>query len=94
MTYPGHPLVGRMVPVVRRYGRRGVEQWVIELPDGSRQYLPASWCAPLVSADGTLTVPVLPQDGPLSSAGTPSPLSLATLRDLAAVARRLQEAAG
>jgi hypothetical protein len=40
VLYPGHPLVGRIVSVVRRYGRREQGQWIIEVPDGSRQYIP------------------------------------------------------
>ena len=94
VRYPGHPLSGRVVPVVRRYGRRGAGQWVIELPDGSRQYLPVSWCSPLMSSQEPLPEPEPPQAGPLPSADPASPLSLTTLRDLAGVVRRLQEAAG
>ena len=94
VVYPGHPLVGRIVPVVRRYGQRGEGQWVIELPDGSRQYVPAAWCSPLSSSRETLTVPAPPPDGPPPPGAAPSPLSLAALRDLAALVRRLREAAG
>jgi hypothetical protein len=54
VVYRGHPLVGRIVTVVRRYGRRERGQWIIELPDGSRQYVPISWCAPL-SSEGSPT---------------------------------------
>src|SRR4051812_1663105 len=94
VVYPGHPLVGCVVSVVRRYGQRRDGQWVIELPDGSRQYVPASWCSPLSSSRETLTVPASPRDGPPPSGVTPSPLNLAALRDLAALVRHLQEASG
>lgn len=54
VLYPGYPLVGRIVTVVRRYGQRERGQWIIELPDGSRQYVPIAWCAPLSSSEETL----------------------------------------
>jgi len=92
VLYPGHPLAGRIVPVVRRYGQRERRQWVIELPDGSRQYVPTSWCSPLWS-EGPPTVPASSQDGPPSDGVAPSPLSLSALRDLAALVRRLREEA-
>ena len=92
--YAGHPLVGHVVPVVRRYGQRREGQWVIELPDGSRQYLPAMWCSPLSSSRETLTVPRPPQDGPPPHGAAESPLSLTALRDLAALVRHLREAPG
>jgi hypothetical protein len=94
VVYPGHPLVGGVVPVVRRYGQRGDGQWVIELPDGSRQYLPAVWCSPLSSSREALTVPSPSQDGPPPHGAAPSPLSLTALRDLAALVRQLREASG
>ena len=94
VVYPGHPLVGCVVSVVRRYGQRGDGQWVIELPDGSRQYVPASWCSPLSSSRETLTVPLPLPDGPPPPGIASSPLSLAALRDLAALVRHLQEASG
>src|SRR6266542_4017022 len=94
VVYAGHPLVGCVVPVVRRYGQRGDGQWVIELPDGSRQYVPAAWCSPLSLSRETLTVPPPPQDGPPPPGAAPSPLSLTALRDLAALVRHLQEASG
>jgi hypothetical protein len=92
VLYPGHPLVGRVVSVVRRYGRRERGQWIIELPDGSRQYIPTSWCSPL-SSEGPPAVPAPSQDGPPPECGAPSPLSLEALRNLAALVRRLQEEA-
>jgi len=92
VVYPGHPLVGRIVTVVRRYGRRERGQWIVELPDGSRQYVPTSWCAPL-SSEGPSPVSASSQDDPPLHDGVPSPLSLAVLRDLAAEVRRLQEEA-
>ena len=92
VVYPGHPLVGRIVTVVRRYGRRERGQWIIELPDGSRQYVPISWCAPL-SSEGAPPVPAASPDEPPAAGSAPSPLSLAVLRDLAAAVRRLQEEA-
>jgi hypothetical protein len=97
VLYPGHPLVGRVVSVVRRYGRREQGQWIIELPDGSRQYVPISWCAPLSSPEETsprgYPMPASSRDEPPSEGAAPSPLSLSALRDLAAVVRRLQEEA-
>ena len=92
VLYPGHPLVGRIVSVVRRYGRRERGQWIIELPDGSRQYVPASWCSPLWS-EGPPTVHASSQDGPPSDGPAPSPLNLSALRELATLVRRLQEEA-
>ena len=94
VVYPGHPLAGCVVSVVRRYGQRGEGQWVIELPDGSRQYVPSSWCSTLSSSRETLTVPAPPQDGSPPPGVAPSPLSLGALRDLAALVRHLQEASG
>lgn len=91
VLYPGHPLVGRTVRVVRRYGRREDGQWVIELPDGSRQYVPTSWCAPLTPAEGTDSMSAPSPKDPPPSSPTSSPLSLAALRDLAALVCRLQE---
>src|SRR5437764_14329039 len=64
VLYPGHPLVGRIVSVVRRYGQRERGQWIIELPDGSRQYIPISWCSPLSSSEETVPVPASSQDDP------------------------------
>src|SRR5207248_5411485 len=93
VVHPGHPLVGRVVSVVRRYGQRGEGQWVIELPGGSRQYVPASWCSPPSSSREALTVPP-PQDGPPPHGAAPSLLSLTALRDLAALVRHLREASG
>ena len=40
VTHPDHPLWQQRVRVVQR----DRTQWVIELPDGSRQHIPASWC--------------------------------------------------
>jgi hypothetical protein len=91
VLHPGHPLVGRLMPVVRRYGQREQGQWVLELPDGSRQYIPTSWCSPLSSLEGTRSMPRPPQDERPSEGTPPSPLSLAALRALAALVRRLQE---
>jgi hypothetical protein len=94
VLYPGHPLIGRIASVVRRYGQRERGQWIIELPDGSRQYLPISWCAPLAPSEETLSVSASsPDEPPAESAGGTSPLSLTTLRNLAALVRRLQEEA-
>jgi hypothetical protein len=93
VLYPGHPLVGRSVSVVRRYGQREHGQWIIELPDGSRQYVPISWCAPLSSSEETPPVPASSQDEPSAEGATPSPLSLEVLRNLVALVRRLREEA-
>lgn len=94
VLHSAHPLVGQMLPVVRRTGRRDARQWVIERPDGSRQYVPATWCTPLVPAQGDPSVPVLDPDPDRrpSSAARASPLTLSALRDLAALVRQLQEA--
>src|SRR5947209_16146461 len=92
VLYPGHPLVGRIVTVVRRYGRRERGQWILELPDGRRQYVPISWCSPL-SSEGSPPVPAASPDDPPLGGIHPSPLSLSGLRDLAAMVRRLQEEA-
>src|SRR5438067_6487457 len=90
VVHPGHPLVGHSLPVVRRYREHGERLWVIELPDGTRQYLPAAWCTPLVPLGSTAMVGVHP---PVSEPPPepPSPLSLAGLRELAALVRRLRE---
>jgi hypothetical protein len=93
VLYPGHPLVGRTVSVVQRYGGRERGQWIIELPDGSQQYVPISWCAPLSSSEETSPMPTSSQDEPPPEGAAPSPLSLEALRNLAAVVRRLQEEA-
>jgi hypothetical protein len=90
VIHPGHPLVGRLLPVVRRYREQSERLWVIELPDGSRQYLPASWCTPLAPVEnspmsGDLSVGEAPPGQPLA------PLSLVGLRDLAALVRCLRE---
>jgi len=90
VRHPGHPLVGQLLAVVRRYGQRAERQWVIELPDGSRQYVPAAWCTPLAASQENLSVPTNAPHGRPSSAKDASPLSLSALRDLAALVRRLQ----
>ena len=90
VLHPGHPLVGQLLAVVRRYGQRAERQWVIELPDGSRQYVPAAWCTPLATSQENISVPTNAPHGRPSSAKDASPLSLPALRDLAALVRRLQ----
>jgi hypothetical protein len=92
VLHPGHPLAGRTVPVVRRYRQAGERQWVIELPDGSRQYVPASWCTPLLGAPGSGSVGRSTMERSSPSARAVTPLSLTALRDLAALVRRLREA--
>jgi hypothetical protein len=92
VTHPGHPLWQQRVRVVRRYSYQGERQWVIELPDGSRQYIPASWCAPLRLTSRRPGMAANPSDLP-SAAEAAEPLGLATLRELAALVRHLQEAA-
>src|SRR5262245_38331686 len=57
ITHPSHPLVGRVVPVVRRYRLRGERQWVIALPEGHRQFVPASWCTSLAPTSGRPSMP-------------------------------------
>src|SRR6188768_2354388 len=88
VEHAGHPLVGQSLPVVRRYRERGERLWVIELPDGSRQYVPASWCTPLAASQEGLSVPGNAPDERPSPAGTSSPLTVTVLRDLAALVRR------
>jgi hypothetical protein len=85
--------VGQTVVVVRRYRERGERLWVIEMADGSRQYVPASWCTPLAPPEN------LPEWDPSSaeedrSGLSRSPLSLVGLRDLADLVRRLREREG
>ncbi len=92
VLHPGHPLVGQVLTVVRRYGQRAERQWVIELPDGSRQYVPAAWCTPLAASQENSSVSANAPHGRPSSARDASPLSLPALRDLAALVRRLQAA--
>jgi hypothetical protein len=90
VVHPGHPLVGQPLPVVRRYREQGQRLWVIELPDGSRQYLPASWCTPLAPVES----PTMSGDRSVGEAPPgrpPSPLSLVGLRDLATLVRHLRE---
>ena len=92
VVHPSHPLVGTTLPVVRRYRHRGVSQWVIELPDGGRQYVPASWCMPVGTWAGSKSTVGIPTEGsPLPESGVPV-LSLSALRDLAALVRHLKEA--
>jgi hypothetical protein len=92
VVHPGHPLVGQVVPVARRYGRRNGRQWVIELPDGSRQYIPVTWCTPLATAQGDHDVAARDPDRRPPPPMRSSPLTLTALRDLAARVRQLQEA--
>ncbi len=95
ILHPGHPLRGRRLSVVRRNSQRGERQWIIELPDGSRQYVPASWCTPLVppslapslSADAADAM-----DESQSPGTTTSPLCLTGLRELAALVGHLRDA--
>ena len=92
VVHHGHPLAGCTLPVVRRYRHAGERQWVIELPDGSRQYVPASWCTPLMGPSGRVSAVGTTMDGSPPSDHAVTPLNLTALRDLAALVRRLQEA--
>jgi hypothetical protein len=92
VVHPGHPLAGCTLSVVRRYRHAGERQWVIELPDGSRQYVPASWCTPLKGPSGSRSAGGTTMDGSPPSDHAVTPLNLRALRDLAALVRRLQEA--
>ncbi len=94
VVHSGHPLVGRTFPVVRRYSQRGERHWVIELPDGSRQYILASWCTPLTSSPESPHGVVTAMTDTSSSDRLSSPLNLSALRDLATVVRALQEVSG
>jgi hypothetical protein len=91
ILHPGHPLAGRRVPVVRRYREHGERLWVIEVADGSRQYVPASWCAPLTPSSERPAGAGEPSVGRSSPEPPASPLSLAALRELAALVRHLRE---
>ena len=71
VVHPGHPLVGRSLPVVRRYRERGERLWVIQLPDGSRQYVPASWCTPL-APPAERPAPARPPPAPAGYSPEPS----------------------
>src|SRR6266496_1848196 len=93
VVHPGHPLVGQALPVVRRYRERGERLWVIELPDESRQYVPVSWCTPLAPPSESPLMPGQPPPEEQPAGRPPGPLSLAGLRDLAALVRGLQERA-
>src|SRR5438270_3960065 len=92
VVHHGHPLAGCTLPVVRRYRQAGERQWVIELPDGSRQYVPASWCTPLQGASGSQSAPRTAMDDVPPPEPALGPLSVSALRDLAALVRRLREA--
>src|SRR5262249_16507422 len=94
VVHLGHPLVGRTLPVVRGYGRREKRRWVVETPDGSRQGVPAAWCTPPAPSPGSLHTPADAGEGASPAGAAPSPLSLAALRDLAALVHRLKEARG
>jgi hypothetical protein len=85
--------VGQVLPVARRYRERGERLWVIELADGSRQYIPASWCTPFAGAENPPGFGRSPAEEDVSGRSL-SPLSLAGLRDLASVARHLRERVG
>jgi hypothetical protein len=91
IMHPGHPLAGRTLPVVRRYREHGERLWVIELSDGSRQYVPASWCAPLAPSSERPSGAGEPSVGRPPPGHPASPLSLAALRELAALVRHLRE---
>jgi hypothetical protein len=91
ILHPGHPLAGRTVPVVRRYREHGERLWVIEVSDGSRQYVPASWCTPLAPSSERPAGAGDPSVGRPPPEPPASPLSLAALRELAALVRHLRE---
>jgi hypothetical protein len=90
ILHAGHPLVGQLLPVVRRYRERGEPLWVIELLDGSRQYVPAAWCTPLASMESLSLAGTFPV-GQESCDAPASRLTLAALRDLALLVRHLRE---
>ncbi len=92
VLHPGHPLCGQTLPVVRRIGRHDARQWVIEQADGSRQYVPVTWCTPLAMAQGDLSVPAPDSERHPSLTTRTTPLTLAALRELAALVHQLQEA--
>src|SRR5690242_16674762 len=78
----GHPLVGCVLPVTRPYHQDGEPQWEIELADGSRQRVPASWCTPLRAGLGSGSAGEVTMDGAPPPASQGNPLSLTALRDL------------
>jgi hypothetical protein len=91
VIHPGHPLVGQVLLVVRRYRERGERLWVIERSDGSRQYVPASWCTPLaLPSEHPVRPDQLPAGQEQVQRRLPA-LSLSGLRDLAALVRHLRE---
>lgn len=81
------------MPVARRYRERGERLWVIELADGSRQYVPASWCTPLAIGENPPGSGRSPAEEDLSARPV-LPLNLAGLRELASFVRHLRERAG
>jgi Family of unknown function (DUF5372) len=43
ITRPGHPLHGRELRVLGRMRRHGARELLVEIPDGSKRLIPASW---------------------------------------------------
>ena len=43
VTRPRHPLAGQTLRVLGRMRRRGTDEVLLELPDGSKSLLPAAW---------------------------------------------------
>ncbi len=53
ITHPHHPLYGQVVEVLRSYHRQaGESQLGIQLPDGTRVFILASWAEPWKDSDG------------------------------------------
>lgn len=77
ITHPHHPLCGQVVEVLRSYHRElGESQVGIQLPDGTRVFISASWVEPLTGIE-TADPAVLEAPRPLVNAATL--LSLAKL---------------
>ena len=77
ITHPHHPLCGQVVEVLRPYHRQwGESQVGIQLPDGTRVFVPASWAEPLTGVE-TSALAILEASRPWVNAATL--LSLAKL---------------
>jgi len=46
ISAPHHPLYGQAFPVLRQLYKEGERQFVILLPDGASQLIPARWTLP------------------------------------------------
>jgi hypothetical protein len=54
VIHPHHPLYGQVVEVLRPYRRQaGESQLDIQLPDGTRVFIPESWAEPVMPSDSS-----------------------------------------